>query len=237
MKIWNLGFLSVKKCLSYGRNCTEQQKLDVVMIKVGGHALQTLEHDKEIENVNILFQSLKKLYGKDQRSIISNVKQLPSESVKIYSVRLKINLRALGIVENSTNTSAIALDNYVSGLLSHISKRVQSLLPETYSIAERYAFQIECEHSNYISKKVDSVNYTEDKIKKEQSQGDKNKNNEELLEKINFLSKPLEKISSMLNNNSPFKSGNKYRSHPHKNTLQNSSVNSYKDKKALNNTS
>ena len=41
----------------------------------------------------------------------------------------------------------------------------------------------------------------------------------------------------MSNNNSPFKSGNKYRSHPYKKTLQNSSVNSYKDIKALNNTS
>ena len=113
-----------------------------------------------VKNVShMLFQSLKKVYVKDQRSIISNVKQLPSESVKIYSVRLKNNLRALGIVENSTNTSVIALDYFVSGLLPHISKRVKRLLPETYSTAEGYAFQIECEHSNYISKKGDSVNY------------------------------------------------------------------------------
>ena len=71
------------------------------MTKVGGYALQTLEHDREIEDLDMLFQALKKTYGKDQRAIISNVKQLPNESVKLYSVRLKNNLRALGIVENS----------------------------------------------------------------------------------------------------------------------------------------
>jgi hypothetical protein len=150
--------LSVKQCLSYGRNCSEQQKLDVVRTKIGGHALQTLEHEGELNTIEAVFKSLKKTYGKDQRAIISNVKQLPTETVKLYSVRLKNNLRELGIKEDPASPSVIALDYFVSGLLPAISKRVKTLLPETYAAAEGYAFQIECENPNLISKKGDSLN-------------------------------------------------------------------------------
>ena len=152
------------------------------MTKVGGHALQTLEHDREIEDIEMHFRSLKKTYGKDQRAIISNFKQLPTESVKLYSVRLKNNLRALGIVENLSKTSVIALDYFVSGLLPNISKRVKGLLPETYSAAEGYAFQIECENPTYVSKKGDSINKIEYKLKNDESPKDKSKSNEELHE-------------------------------------------------------
>ena len=76
--------LSVKKCLSYGWNCTEQQKLDVVITKIAGYASQTLEYDRENKNLDMPFQAMKKSYGKDQRAIISNVKQFPTKSANRF---------------------------------------------------------------------------------------------------------------------------------------------------------
>ncbi len=35
--------LSAKQCFSYGRNCSEQKKIDVVLAKIGAHAIHTLE--------------------------------------------------------------------------------------------------------------------------------------------------------------------------------------------------
>jgi len=71
---------------------------------------------------------------------------------------LKNNLRDLGILVDHANPGVIALDYFVSGLLPAISKRVKSLLPETYLKAEGYAFQIECENINSMSKRIDSIN-------------------------------------------------------------------------------
>jgi len=150
--------LSTKQCFSYGRNCSEQQKIDVVLAKIGGHAIQTLEYEGELNTIETIFKSLKRTYGQDQRAIISQVKQLPTETVKLYSVRLKNNLRDLGICVDHANPGVIALDYFVSGLLPAISKQVKSLLPETYLKAEGYAFQIECENMNSMSKRIDSIN-------------------------------------------------------------------------------
>ena len=150
--------LSAKQCFSYGRNCSEQQKIDVVLAKIGGHAIQTLEYEGELNTIETIFKSLKRTYGQDQRAIISQVKQLPTETVKLYSVRLKNNLRDLGICVDHANPGVIALDYFVSGLLPDISKRVKSLFPETYLKAEGYAFQIECENVNSMSKRIDSIN-------------------------------------------------------------------------------
>jgi hypothetical protein len=152
---WVLG---AKKILSYGKNCTEEQKLDVVLTKVRGNALETLEYCGSLNTVDLVFSNLRKNYGRDQRAIISNLKQLSNESVKLFSIRLKINLRALGIVEAASNPSFIALEYFISGLLLTISRRVRSLLPETYSAAEGYAFQIECENLNLQAKKHESLN-------------------------------------------------------------------------------
>lgn len=150
--------LSAKKIISYGKNCTEEQKLDVVLTKVRGNALETLEFCGNLNSVDLVFSNLKKTYGKDQRALISNLKQLSNESVKLFSVRLKNNLRALGIVEVASNPSVIALDYFISGLLPTISKRVKQLLPETYSAAEGYAFQIECENLSSQAKKNEFLN-------------------------------------------------------------------------------
>jgi hypothetical protein len=149
--------LSAKKILSYGKNCTEEQKLDVVLTKIRGNALETLEYCGNLNSVDLIFSNLKKIYGKDQRAIISNLKQLSNESVKLFSVRLKNNLRALGIVEVASNSSVIALDYFICGLLPNISKRVKQLLPETYSAAEGYAFQIECENLSSQAKNNESL--------------------------------------------------------------------------------
>jgi hypothetical protein len=148
--------LSAKKIISYGKNCTEEQKLDVVLTKVRGNALETLEFCGDLNSVDLVFSNLKKTYGKDQRALISNLKQLSNESVKLFSVRLKNNLRAL--VEVASNPSVIALDYFISGLLPTISKRVKQLLPETYSAAEGYAFQIECENLSSQAKKNEFLN-------------------------------------------------------------------------------
>jgi hypothetical protein len=150
--------LSAKKILSYGKNCTEEQKLDVVLTKVRGNVLETLEYCGSLNTVDLVFSNLKKIYGKDQRAIISNLKQLSNESVKLFSIRLKNNLRVLGIVEVASNPSVIALNYFISGLLPNISRRVKSLLPETYSAVEGYAFQIECENLNLQAKKNESLN-------------------------------------------------------------------------------
>ena len=57
-----------------------------------------------------------------------------------------------------SNPSVIALDYFISGLLPTISKRVKQLLPETYSAAEGYAFQIECENLSSQAKKNEFLN-------------------------------------------------------------------------------
>jgi hypothetical protein len=218
--------LSAKKTLSYGKHCTEEQKLDVILTKVRGNALETLEDCGNLNTADLVFSSLKKTYGKDQRAIISNVKQLQNESVKLFSVRLKNNLRALGIVENTSNPSVIALDYFISGLLPTISKRVKALLPENYSAAEGYAFQIECENPSLISKKPDSLNNVDApseklfKIEKvdqclnsfKENQSNSNKS---LHEKLNALSKQITNWSQNPQNQSstPCTSGS--RAHPY----------------------
>ena len=188
--------LSAKKTLSYGKNYTDEQKLDVVFSKIRGNALETLEHCGNLNNVDLVFSFLKKTYGKDQRAIISNVKQLSNESVKLFSVRLKNNLRALGIEEDASNPSVIVLDYFISGLLPTISRRVRSLLPETYSAAEGYAFQIECENSNLISKRNESLNNVDESSQKvDQNLNSFNENqsysNKSIHAKLNALEKQI----------------------------------------------
>ena len=147
--------MSVKQCFSYGINCSEQKKLDEVLAKIGGNAIQTLEHEGELYTIESVFKSLKKTYGQDQRAIISNVKQLPMETVKLYSVRLKNNLRDLGIVvDHASYCSWLLCIRIVTSNL----KTSQKSLSETYSKAEGYAFQIECENMNSMSKRIDSIN-------------------------------------------------------------------------------
>ena len=185
--------LSAKKTLSYGKNCTDEQKLDVVFSKIRVNALETLEHCGNLNNNDLVFSFLKKTYGKDQRS---NVKQLSNESVKLFSVRLKNNLRALGIEEDASNPSVIVLDYFISGLLPTISRRVRSLLPETYSAAEGYAFQIECENSNLISKRTESLNNVDESSQKvDQNLNSFNENqsysNKSIHAKLNALEKQI----------------------------------------------
>ena len=90
-----------------------------------------------INTVENIFETLQNIYGKDQRSILSNIKQLTDESVKVFSSRLKINLSLLGIQPNVENQSSlIRLDYFLKGLNDSISSRVKSLLPESYEVAE-----------------------------------------------------------------------------------------------------
>ena len=52
--------LHAKKTLSYGKNYTDEQKLDVVFSKIRGNALETLEHCGNWNNVDLVFSFLKK---------------------------------------------------------------------------------------------------------------------------------------------------------------------------------
>ena len=99
-----------------------------------------------------IFETLQNIYGQDQRSILSNIKQLTDESVKVFSSRLKINLSLLGIQPNVDNQSSlIRLDYFLKGLNDSISSRFKSLLPESYEVAERYALQIEAQNKQIES--------------------------------------------------------------------------------------
>jgi hypothetical protein len=64
--------LSAKKIISYGKNCTEEQKLDVVLTKVRGNALETLEYCGNLNSVDLIFSNLKKNLWK--RSTSNHIK-------------------------------------------------------------------------------------------------------------------------------------------------------------------
>jgi len=55
--------LSARKIIFYGKNCTEEQKLDVVLTKVRGNALETLEYCGNLNSVDLIFSNLKKING------------------------------------------------------------------------------------------------------------------------------------------------------------------------------
>ena len=130
----------------------------------------------------------------------------------------------MGIVEDTSNPSVIALDYFISGLLPAISKRVKSLLPETYSAAEGYAFQIECENPSLISnKKSESLNNLDEKPEKlikiekvDQSlnsfKENQSNSNKSVHEKLNALAKQMANWNGQSNQNdssAQCKSGNR----------------------------
>ena len=85
--------LRVKIVLEYGEICSERQKLNAILTKVGGYAQQVIDNSIQVSTVEDLFKILRTTYGKDERTILSNIKQTAGESVKLFSVRLKNNLR------------------------------------------------------------------------------------------------------------------------------------------------
>ena len=70
------------------------------------------------------------------------------------------------------------------------------MLPETYSAAEGYAFQIECENSNLISKRNESLNNVDESSQKvDQNLNSFNENqsysNKSIHAKLNALEKQI----------------------------------------------
>ena len=51
--------LSARKTLSYGKHCTEEQKLDVILTKVRGNAFETSENCGILNTVDLVFSALK----------------------------------------------------------------------------------------------------------------------------------------------------------------------------------
>ena len=136
-------------------SCSDSEKVKIVLFKVEGYPREILNNMNNIDTVDRIFETLQATYGTDQRSILSSIKQLPDESVKVFSTRLKINLTLLGIHPNGDNQSSlIRLDYFLKGLNASISPRVRTLLPDTYEMAERYALQIEAENNNHQEKDV-----------------------------------------------------------------------------------
>ena len=54
-------------------------------------------------------------YGKDHITILSELRQLPDELVRIYSIRLKTNLKLLGIKSDANQSTLIRLDYFLKG--------------------------------------------------------------------------------------------------------------------------
>jgi len=144
---FNSWMLNTKSGLKLS-HCTEQEKINIVLMKIEGYPREILENMGEFESVESIFEYLKPKYGKDQRDILSSLRQLPDESVRVYCIRLKTNLKLLGIRSNDADQSnLICLDYFIKGLIPAVATRVKALLPDNLEIAERYALQIEVENN------------------------------------------------------------------------------------------
>ena len=73
------------------------------------------------ERVESIFEALRPTYGKDHRTILFKLRQLPDELVRIYSIRLKTNLKLLGIKSDANQSSLIRLDYFLKVLISSIA--------------------------------------------------------------------------------------------------------------------
>ena len=160
---FNSWMLNTKSGLKLS-HCTEQEKINIILMKIEGYPREILENMGEFESVESIFEYLKPTYGKDQRLILASLRQLPDESVRLYSIRLKTNLKFLGIRSNdAAQSNLICLDYFVKGLIPAVAKRVKALLPDNLEIAEQYALQIEVENNTVqegrqAKKHVENVN-------------------------------------------------------------------------------
>ena len=66
--------LRAKIVLEYGEICSERQKLNAILTKVGGYAQQVIDKSIQVSTVEDLFKILRTTYGKDERTILSNIK-------------------------------------------------------------------------------------------------------------------------------------------------------------------
>ena len=110
-------------CIRDSSNISEKQKIPAILIKDEGYPREMLA---DVDD------------SRDQRFLLSNIKQLPEESVKVYSSRLKVSLSLLGIGTNDV----VCLNHFLKGLLTHFALQVKSLVPRTFEDAEYIALQM-----------------------------------------------------------------------------------------------
>jgi hypothetical protein len=82
--------LSAKKIISYGKNCTEEQKLDVVLTKVRGNALETLEYCGNLNSVDLVFSNLKKSMEKINGQLYQTSSSYQTNQSNSFQFVLKI---------------------------------------------------------------------------------------------------------------------------------------------------
>ena len=66
--------------------------------------------------------------------MVSDKSPKPGEPFRIYSIRLKTNLKLFGIKSDANQSSLIRIDYFLKGLISSIAVRVKSLLTETLNL-------------------------------------------------------------------------------------------------------
>ena len=136
--------LGAKAALVYGVDCTVGQKLDAIKVRIGGDAREVLANCGKIETISELFSALHDTYGKDERSLIADVKQKPNEPVRVFATRLRSNLKILGWgCHDANKPNLVSLDYFLNGLLPSLSTDVRKMLPRDLDVAVDYAIQVE----------------------------------------------------------------------------------------------
>ena len=127
--------------------CTEREKIVILLMKIEGYPRKILDNMDAIESIESIFEALRPSYGKDQMSILSGVRQLQNEPIKIYSTRSRTNLQLLGILSDGDRSSLTRLNYFHKGLTPTKANRVRNLLPETLEIAEKWGLQVKSENN------------------------------------------------------------------------------------------
>ena len=128
--------IGVEDALVYGIGCTEAQRFNAVKVKIGGDAREVLAHCGIINSVTDLLAAMHQTYGKDQRSLIADVKQKISEPVRVFALRLRSILKILGWGHHdSQKPNLVSLEFFLNGLLPSLATEVKKMLPQTLEIA------------------------------------------------------------------------------------------------------
>ena len=135
---------------AYANDCSEDEKLSAVRVKIGGDAREVLASSGTISSVEALINAMHVTYGRDQRTTIAEIKQKSEETVRMFSNRLRMNLKLLGWVgfEDPLKPNIVSLEFFINGLLPSISDSVRRLCPRNLDIAGDYAIQLESQKSS-----------------------------------------------------------------------------------------
>ena len=149
---FNAWMLNTKSNFATCWKLSLSQKIEAILIKVEGYPRELLDNIGEIQSDEQCFEILKKTYGKDQRFLLANTKQMPDESVKVFASRLKTNLNLLGISStDSDKSNFVHLGYFLKGLLPHLSSAVEGLVPRNLEDAEFIALQAEVKNTLHQS--------------------------------------------------------------------------------------